>query len=458
MKRRFRYYGKKRGHRRTGSPAWGNFGEAVFSGILLLLGCCGVVWMLAAYVVPEWRVNHEFVETTCQVVKTHLGERNIDGSGAVFRPEIKIRYEVAGVEYQGWHYDIWYDDFDQPKSETLSEDQKLRKSYKYGHEAAQIVLDGFEPYPANHRIYSCWYDPANPGVAVLVRGYSWVEWLAFTIPLAFVIVGTGGLAHAWWHWGKSAERRAVIAQRAGDRERKLFGGGLADSRRYPTVPQGADITNSPGTKLKFRLPMAISPGWALFGTLAFCIVWNSFVVALIVMIIRGLVAGERVWNITLLSLPFAAIGGWAVVLLVRQLLVATGIGPMLLEISDHPLVPGGRYRLFLSQSGWLSVKTLRASLTCEEAATYRQGTDARTETREVHRQELLRQTDFEIRGGAPFERDIDLNIPDGVMHSFSSQHNEIAWKIVVEGEAVGWPAYRRAFPVIVRPASGGPDQ
>ena len=41
--RSFRYYGKKRGHRRTGSPALGSVGEAVFFAVLLLLGCGGLV-------------------------------------------------------------------------------------------------------------------------------------------------------------------------------------------------------------------------------------------------------------------------------------------------------------------------------------------------------------------------------------------------------------------------------
>ena len=54
----------------------------------------------------------------------------------------------------------------------------------------------------------------------------------------------------------------------------------------------------------------------------------------------------------------------------------------------------------------------------------------------------------------PFECDIDLNVPEGAMHSFAADHNEIAWTLVVEGDVAGWPEYRRAFPVIIRPASG----
>jgi hypothetical protein len=436
--RSFRYYGKKRGNRRTGSPLLASMGEAVFSGILLLLGFGGILWMLGDYVIPEWRANHQFVETTCQVAGKRIGEHDFGKDGILFRPEIKIQYDIGGVEYHGWHYDIWYDN-------------DPRKSYTHSREDAQKILDGFDLYTPGHKTNLCWYDPADPGIVVLARSYSLVQWLVFTVPLSFLIIGVGGLIHALLHWGKSAERQAVITQRAGERERDFFGTGEG---RYPTVPRGVNMTNSPGTKLQFRLPMATSPGWALFGTLAFCILWNGIVAVLVTIAISGHISGTHDWFLTLLTIPFAAIGIGAIVVLVRQLLVTTGIGPTLVEISDHPLLPGGRYRVFVSQSGWLTVRTFRVMLVCEEIAMYRQGTDARTETREVHREQLFRQANFEIRGGMPFECEVDLNVHGGAMHSFAAAHNEIAWKIVVEGDPTGWPPFKRAFPVIICPPTG----
>ncbi len=54
----------------------------------------------------------------------------------------------------------------------------------------------------------------------------------------------------------------------------------------------------------------------------------------------------------------------------------------------------------------------------------------------------------------PFEADIEWDVPRNAMHSFASDHNEIGWTFVVEGEPAGWSVYRRAFPVIVRPNMG----
>jgi hypothetical protein len=68
---------------------------------------------------------------------------------------------------------------------------------------------------------------------------------------------------------------------------------------------------------------------------------------------------------------------------------------------------------------------------------------------------LCRQDDFEVTGGAPFERECDVLVPAGAMHSFKSEHNEIAWKILVHGRPVRWPEFERSFPVIVYPGRNG---
>jgi hypothetical protein len=95
---------------------------------------------------------------------------------------------------------------------------------------------------------------------------------------------------------------------------------------------------------------------------------------------------------------------------------------------------------------------MRVLLVCEESATYRQGTNTRTETQEAFRQTLFVREGFSIESGLPFETEIDLPLPKGAMHSFKSDHNEINWLLVVEGDVARWPDYKRRFPVIVRPA------
>ena len=90
MVRIFRYYGKKRGRRRTGSPAVGSVGESLFFAVFLLLGCVGTVLMLSHVVLPEWRVNHEFVQTTCKVLDKRIDKQPSE-DGPVYRPENEDR-------------------------------------------------------------------------------------------------------------------------------------------------------------------------------------------------------------------------------------------------------------------------------------------------------------------------------------------------------------------------------
>lgn len=128
----------------------------VFFGVGLAFGVVAYV----TYLRPEMRVNQEFVEATCTVVEKRLVIMQ-DRNGVVYRPEFLIRYRVGERQYETRTYDI--------TSASTS-----------GRASKEEILSKFT---VGER-YSCWYDPLNPQVAVLVRGYT-----AF----AFVLVGFGVL-------------------------------------------------------------------------------------------------------------------------------------------------------------------------------------------------------------------------------------------------------------------------
>jgi hypothetical protein len=153
----------------------------------------------------------------------------------------------------------------------------------------------------------------------------------------------------------------------------------------------------------------------------------------------------------LFVVPFALVGVGLILFFVRKFLATTGIGPTLVEISDQPLYPGQRYRVFLQQFGRLKINRLEVLLVCEEEATFRHGTDTRTESRLVAQQSLMLCENAEVRHGVPLETDCDLEVARGAMHSFKSQHNEVNWRVQVRLDVAGWPAYERSFPVIVYP-------
>lgn len=439
MARKLRYYEKKRGNRRTGSSAVGSAGELIFFAAFLLLGCGGLAVWFAFLVVPQWRVNQEFRQTNCRVVDARVKQKQSE-DGTLFRPELKIEYEVDGQTYtSGWTYDI-----------TTARD--FASSYSRDREAAEEVLGRFVGDGDGAATYPCWYDPADPRVAVLERGASWWIWLVLVIPASFVAIGGGGLIYRMLSWGKSAEHRAAVARRVSRHDPFKTNG--ASAGELPNIPDGSDITNSPGTQLRFRLPIATSAGWALFGVLLACLIFNGIVSIFVVIAIGGHLEGQPDWFLTLFIIPFVLVGIGLIVFFVRQLLVTTGVGPTRVEISSHPLRPGQQCKMFISQSGRLRINSIRVLLVCEEEATYRQGTNTRTETRRVHDQEVFRRDRFEVQRGTPFETECALQVPAGAMHSFKADHNQINWKVVVTGDVAGWPDYKRSFPVIIHPANG----
>ncbi len=432
LSRWFRFYEKKRGDRRTGSKQFASLGEALFFSVFLLAGAVFFAIMFANLVIPEWSANRFFAETPCVVDRVVIHESDGTDGGIVYRPDIHIHYTVGGTRYDTVTYNIQRDTY---SSRAAAETRA-------------------EPFVAG-REYPCWYDTMNPATAVLVRGYSGFVYVVLLVPISFIVIGGGGLIYTISHWGTSAERRASLAQQAARID--VFETNDQQQDQYPAIPCDANLTNSPGTTLAYRLPVAVEPGWALFLALAACVFWNGIVAMFVVMVIQGHRRNEPDWGLTVFVAPFVLIGIGLMIYLARQLFVTTGIGATRIEISDHPLKPGERYEILIAQAGRLSINSLEVLLACDEWATYRQGTDTRTESRRVCIRPVFRRESFGIHPGVPFESRCPLEIPRDAMHSFKTDHNEINWKLIVRGDVAGWPNFDREFPVFVYPQAGAPS-
>ncbi len=425
MARPLRLFTKKRGHRHTGSKTLASAGEILFFGFLFVMGATFLTLLLSRLVIPEWRANHEFVETTATVLAKYIDESTNQDQNAVYRLRAKIRYQADGRDYETTTYDI-------------------TGSYTSGWGNRQAALNSLEV----GQEYKCWYDPLNPSQAVLVRGYSWWYWLLLLAPLGFMLIGGGRLIYSLWQWGKSPEHRAAQGKPA---RLELFEELNTQAKLLPSVPRDDNITNSPGTHLKYRLPINTSHGWRLLAATLTCLIWNGIVLIFVVIAIRNHLRGEPDWWLDLFVLPFLAAGGLLSYFFVRELLIVTGVGPTQLEISNHPLVQGQSYDLYVSQTGHLTMNHFEISLECEESATYRQGTDTRTERRTVFHQDIFEQHEFEVLPGTAYEAHCRFEVPAPVMHSFRADHNEVQWKLAVRGNVVGWPNFERSFPIVVLP-------
>jgi hypothetical protein len=277
------------------------------------------------------------------------------------------------------------------------------------------------------------------------------QWLILLVGGSFATMGGAGLIWTAVRLGISAERRSIMARSA--TELDPLSDILQARPDYPATPEVEGLKNSPGVELSFRLPQSQSVGWRLVAATVFALTWNAVACVIAVGVVRGHLVGQHDWLFTAFSIPFLAVGGWSIYYLLRQIVIQTGMGPTTVEVSDLPLYSGRDYRVAVWQQGHIRVVKFEVCLVCEEEATYHQGTDCRTEVREVQRFVVFEQGDFLIEPSQPFQCSFLLSIPPDAMHSFQGAHNSVQWRLVVRGSAEGWPEFRRAFSLVVYPGA-----
>ncbi|WP_254513337.1 hypothetical protein [Anatilimnocola floriformis] len=282
-------------------------------------------------------------------------------------------------------------------------------------------------------------------------GFGLGRWLIIMVAAPFTVLGSAGLIWTVLRIGVSVERRSAMAQTA--TEIDALSDVIPARPEYPTIPDLEGLKNSPGIELSYRLPRTETPAWRLLAATIFTLAWNAVACVLTVIAVRTHVARESDWYLTAVVLPFLAIGGWSIYYLLRLIVVHTGMGPTTVEVSDLPLEAGREYRASVWQQGHIRVFKFEVCLICEEEATYHQGTDCRTEVREVFRRAVFEQTDFLIEPSQPFQCSFFVAVPADAMHSFQGPHNSVHWRLVVRGSAEGWPEFRRAFPLVVYPST-----
>lgn len=431
-----RFFGKKRGHRRTGSQVWASLGDAAFHAALLAAGLVFGGLLLSGVAVPEWRMNHQFEPTDAVVLGTGLVRRQVtEPTGSVtptWQPTVRVRYEVAGRPVESWS---------RASRATITADR-------------QTAVDALSGWSIGGTV-PAWYDPTAPDVVVLERGFNWWMWLlTLVLPGALIAFGGSGLLRAILRWGKSEERCAVPGGFAGALAP------LATTRRqapnHPGIPPCDDQVNSPGTFLAYRLPIDSPESWTLLGIGMFAGLWNAVLVVLIINAGIDLLGGRTDLLLLGLLVPFAVVGGAAIVVFTRRLIVASAIGTTQVEISGQPLHPGGAYDVLLAQGGAGTLESLDMSLELEEQATFRLGTDTRTERLVVWRQPIGSWRGVERAPGTRFEARATATIPATAMHSFATEHNAVRWALVVRGTTPRWPPFVRVFPLVVFPPGTTP--
>ncbi len=327
-------------------------------------------------------------------VRAHSGD-----DGTTYSVEVVYRYETGGRELHSDRYHF------------LS-----GSSSGYKNKAAIV-----ERYPEGAEV-TAWVDPDNPGSAVLSRDFS-SEWLFGLLPLVFVFAGLGGMVLVW-----KGMRKVELREAAG-----------IESWMPAEVDERSDL--EAGAQI---LEAQFSPAGKLGLTVFFALVWNGITGAFVWGWWGTYQEGSMDGCLTLFLIPFVLIGVLLLISVPYQFLASFNPRPVLRI--DRRLEPGSDATVnwhFKGRAG--RVGRLRLTLLGEEKATYRQGTDTRTDTETFH-QELLVDSDLVAqRGSAP------LPIPEDTMHSFEAPNNEIVWTLVLHGSIRMWPDVNDRFPLVVHP-------
>lgn len=294
-----------------------------------------------------------------------------------------------------------------------------------------------------------------------------------SIATALVLIGLSWIARLIWHVGVSAERRGAIAVRAGELE--ILNELRKRREDLPTIPRDRLLPQA-GRKLAFRIIPWPRNVWGLVSSAVFSMIAVALLSILVLICVKSYfdqlsiikqlgklseqIAPAEIsqipkhpWLAGALLLVFVPAAAWSIYHFFRQLIKLAGVGPTSIELSEYPLRPGGKFELFLSQTGRSRLQLLDVDLICEENVTYNQGTDIRTESAIIFQQRLSRHRGLTLSSGKPFETELQFELPESAMHSFKSTNNRVQWKIIVIAKAKNWPRLKRTFQVLVFPKS-----
>ena len=399
-------------------------------GTLFVIGTVFFTVQFYTWVVPNWNFYGDFEQVLCITLDSRIVELRKENA-ILYRPEIHIQYMFRGTQYEIWTYE----------QATLSPNQPL--GFDSDQKSVKAIVDSYR----SGQYAWCWVKVNEPIYAILYRPTQIWGWFFLLMMLLIAGAGFAGL------WLTITQKRFSREHQIGKQSHGFAILGVMQKRKsFPTIPDPASINDSPGTHLAYRLPISQISVLRIIGLSLLCVFWN--VIAWIVLFSVFLGNAENPSSLVsrIFAVLFFLLGLGVIVWVINLAMMALGVGATLLELSDHPIIPGRSYRLYLMQLGTFHIRDFSLAIVCEEIARFRQGTDTMTTHKEVFRKTLFQKTDFETLPDTPLVGEMRFSLPYGAMHSFFTEHNEIRWKISVQADILHWPNLNRDCPIIVRPS------
>jgi len=358
------------------------------------LGMGGLfIWM--GFLNPTLRYfdGQNWVATEARITETDLEIHS--GDSTSWEAIVRYTYQYNAREYQG----------DAVSFFNLASSDKSK--------AVGIVRQ----YPAGN-VTTAYVNPDDPTEAVLRRDWSAASlWGLFGLP--FFLIGLGGWLVAL----------GVIKTH----KKRGFGG--KSKRPFKAAKSAAPVGNAAILKPEqSRLGgLAVVTGIAIF--------WNGVVGVFLYQLTQ-----DFQWFLALFMIPFVLVGIGLIAGVLYTLLSLANPKPEL-RLEKTNLALGDTVDLYWRLEGRVSrILTLRITLEGEEQATYRRGTDTRTDKSLFYRQELLNQS-----APVPTNGHLEFVLPADSVPTFSASNNKIVWQLRIHGDIPKWPDVSAAFPIYVEP-------
>ncbi len=356
--------------------------------------CIGSVFAYMLLIGPLlgiWKARN-WVETPCRIVSAEVGVHDGD-DGNTYSIDIVYEYTLNEKKYTADRYDFI-------------------GGSSSGYHGKQEVVDQYK----NAENPVCYVNPERPSQAVLVRDLT-IRNAVGLFPIPFVVIGAAVLIAGLRHRPKTGQ--AAWLPDSGD-----------------DIPDGQTFLTPDSTPLK-----------KLLVVIAICLFWNGIVSVFLYLVVQGFKRDQPEWFLTIFLIPFVAVGLGLIVAIFYQLLAL--LNPRYrLVLQPEKLHPGTSGMINWQASGKAHrIRNLTVKLTGREEATYRVGTNTRTDKNTFFEMELLDTQDrYQIEAGS-----IGFVIPADTMHSFEADNNKIIWSLDVRGDIKFWPDVKQSYKIIISP-------
>ncbi len=392
---------------RAGSGRKRRYFMPAFFGIFALAGA-GMLYPLSIRPIARTIDAESWVETPCRVLEGRVRSHDSD-DGTTYSVYVLYEYSFDGQTYKSDRY-------------------SFMGGSSSGYRSKKRVVDAYR----NAEQPVCYVDPDSPHEAVLKRGFH-LGLLFALFPLPFLAVGVGGLVYVVRGRG-----------RAGAAGEHAWAPAGVSTGRFVEPASSAQAFE------QVVLRPEHSPKVKLIATLVFAVIWNGIVSVLLLSVAGDIRHDDIETGKMIVAIPFTLVGLLLIGLVVYQFLALFNPQPTLkLRPGRVPL--GAAAELEWNLSGRVErIGEFTIALKAREEATYRRGTDTRTDKHTFYEMELWKTTHAgDIASGR-----VGFVIPENTMHSFEADNNKIIWSIDVHGDIARWPDVRESFTIAVMPRTG----